>query len=381
MSSPQKKDSGAALDRFYIRLFKDGHLFAALTENYLEKAREMENTGIVKLNDVTYVKCVNFKDKDIRYAHNRQCQGILPFKRLRKYDDRRFYCPDCGREIYPYGKKLFTGWQVGINEAAVLGTVKKWLSELGTSLKEPCTGVMRFECEGAEFHVCIWDYCSDEKYKFPTALSHFKPIIYIYVNADQFRNRIPTGARVVWIKDFLLATEPDFREIFVSAETAVTTPVDVVDVMKFREQERTLPKPSYTFNKKAGFKMKHDVVINPSAVVIDEIEVTSSKNTVSYGIFMFLGGVFLEDQRAGLKRNDYRATSVRKIQINGKEYLDPTSMRKNINRMQKELADKLSDEFKVPFDENEIIENPKGQTGYRLNPNRVTVCMETPEPK
>lgn len=381
MFSPRKKDSAAALDRFYIRFFKDGHLFSALSENVLEKAGEMENTGVVKLNDVTYVKCVNFKDKDIRFAHDRQCRGILPFKRLRKYDDRRFYCPDCGREIYPYGKELFTGWRVEINEAAVLGAVKTRLSEIGTSMKEPCACVVRFEYEGTEVHVCVWDYCSDEKYKFPTAPSNFKPIIYIYVNADRFRDRIPTGARAVWIKDFLLATEPELREIFVSAKTAVTTPVDVVDLMKFRERERTLPKPSYTFNKKAGFRMKHDVVINPSAVVIDEIEVISSKNSVSYGVFMFLGGIFLEDQRAGLKRNDYRATPVGKIQINGKEYLDPTSMRKNINRLQKELADKLSEEFKVPFDENEIIENPKGQTGYRLNPNRVTVCMEAPEPK
>jgi|GEM_PF-5939219 len=377
MSIQPKKDSGDALDRFYVRLFKDGHLFPALPEVFRQKAEEVESAGAVKLNDVTYVKCVNFKDKDIRYAHNRQCQGIIPFNRLRKHDDRRFYCPDCAREIYPYGKELFTGWRVGINEAAVLLAVKTRLSEFGTSIKEPCTGVVRFEYEGAEVHVCVWDYCSDEKYKFPTAPSHFKPIVYIYVNADQFRDRTPTGARAVWIKDFLLATKPDLREIFVSADADATTPVDVVDVMKFREQERTLPKPSYTFNNKAGHRMLHKVVVTAAAIKIDNVEIIPAKNKVSYEIFRALADLFVEDLRNGLGKDEFHSVQAHRLKVDGKEFDDKNSAWRSIDRLRKQTSEKLSEEFRVPFGKDEIIENPKGKTGFRLNPHRVMAYIET----
>ncbi|MFO7900004.1 MAG: hypothetical protein R6V58_13205 [Planctomycetota bacterium] len=108
-----------------------------------------------------YVRCAESRDYDYRFVRNRSCRGRIEVDR--DHDDGdRLYCPDCGRTVYPRGKRRHGAVQVRAVPEGVVAFLEDLVAKVSPDWKHLSHGVWRADTPQGEAKLVVVDYCDRE---------------------------------------------------------------------------------------------------------------------------------------------------------------------------------------------------------------------------
>ena len=118
----------------------------------------------------------------------------------------------------------------------------------------------------------------------------------------------------------------------------------------------------------------HDLVIADKTIVIDGVEVLSSRARMQVAVVKELANQRVDDLTHGRVADECGRVKAKKIlkALGSTTKTDEEgTVSKYINRARADMAAKYEEDTGIPLDTDEIIES--SPVGYRLNPTRVAV--------
>lgn len=183
-------------------LFRCGLTFD-LPDPREEPVRQLQQLGLLVVEDKEIVRCVNVKDPDQRYLRSSGCTGWVSIDDGLCEDE--YTCPECLRRLFPSRKERFRMIAVSPDAEGVRGHLQRILADTGLSVDERPTGVFRVVGSAREVHVCLVDFCQDQSVLRPEYPWH-ESIVYVVGNDRGLRRVVPKGSPLYRIVDLALSS-------------------------------------------------------------------------------------------------------------------------------------------------------------------------------
>lgn len=383
MASPsfrQKNASRSPSIEHVAKLLQDGAVYQSPTAALSVAAEHLRALGIIETTVREYVCCANHEDGDFS-STNRHCPGRIYVRgELSAADDSR--CPICDRRVFPdqYEKRRFAELRSHVSREGVLAYVGTAMAELDSEVRQCAQGVFRLDVDGATVHVCVVEYCGDERYlSRERAISN--PTCFIAVNSRDFDGRF---LEEEWVQRLRLAEvvcEATKLADVVRATASQEAPAMIrrasIPVSGSRPLS-VIAEPIQASEPRRNFRVE----VGPNIVRIEDVQVVAKQAGPRFILFSVLWDCFLDDLKAGLAPELFYAKPLRYL-INeleaqtGKEYPDETTVRRAINRLQEDITKTIRKQIGLPIDREDIVQTCRklGQTdddfGYRINPISV----------
>ena len=187
-SSRQKNASRNPSTEHVAKLLQDGAVFQSPTAALSAAAEHLRSLGIIDTTINEYVRCANHEDVDFS-STNRHCPGRIHVSNDLS-DSSESRCPECDRRVYPdqYEKRRFVELRSRVSRDGVLAYVGTALTTLDSDLRQCVQGVFRLDVDDATVHVCVVEYCDDERY-LSRERAITNPTCFIAVNSRDFEGR------------------------------------------------------------------------------------------------------------------------------------------------------------------------------------------------
>lgn len=296
-------------------------------------------------------------------------------------NNKDYRCPDCGREVYPTRnrKRTFDELRVKVIDEAVGKYVGDALKQFNGKLK-PVDGVAfawRIDSGVAGVHVCIADYC-DHQQMMSAQWAQPNPTCYIFVNP----RAVARFAEIAWISKVSLA---DMVGRCVDLAT-------VVQELAVSREPRELPAMATPVYSKGAHRPESIVApyevtvrlflleLGTKTASINGVEVVAAQASAARAVLHQLARAFTDDMLAGTPVSDYRCLTPSEIADTIQEAeglndaLDADQVRRTINRLQKNIEERLRDAGTATEIDSVIQVSPNAaKEGYRLNPFKVAL--------
>jgi hypothetical protein len=167
------------------------------------QVRRLAVLGLVRVEELSFVRCVNPLDHDQQYVKDRSCAGRIVLRADLDEDDGGFRCPDCDREVFPSRKRCARMLRVEPSEEAIRALVRRSLERLKVEVAERTPGLLSFAGRAGEVQVCLVDYCTDRAVLAPDYPRH-ESVCFVVGNDRDFRRLVPEGAPCFRVVDLAL---------------------------------------------------------------------------------------------------------------------------------------------------------------------------------
>ncbi|MCA9054441.1 MAG: hypothetical protein KDA75_11420, partial [Planctomycetaceae bacterium] len=325
------------------------------------------------------VLCANPEDRDFGRG-SRTCSGRIVVADSHEDSRAQLCCPVCDRHIYPdhFAKRRIRELRSRISAEGVVQHCLDLLMEIDAGVKTLSDGVLRLDVDGREIFVCLIDFLADGIY-WSKQWAELNPVCYVAVNPNHAR--FPDG-------DWL--TKVSLTEL-VCGETQLH---EVLQSVAGRGRPRDVPQASVAL---FGKGPAHTVIepsrpsppgrrflveVGPNIVRVDGETVVPTNAGPRFLVFRTLWQWFLDDLRAGLPPERFRAWTVDKLseelvsQTRG-GVADDGNTRKLINNLQSGIAETLKRKHGMAIGREDIVESCPN--GYRINPFTVVLRPFQPD--
>lgn len=190
------------------------------------RARRLATLGLVRVEEQTFVRCVNPQDHDQKYVKDRSCAGRIVLRRDLDEDDDGYRCPDCDRLLFPSRKRRARMLRVQPCEDAIRVLVRRSLERLQVEVAERTPGLLSIAGRAGEAQICLVDYCTDRAVLWPSYPRH-DAVVFVVANDRDYQRHVPDGAPCFRVVDLALgeATPVLEREVRRLARLDDGTPV------------------------------------------------------------------------------------------------------------------------------------------------------------
>jgi hypothetical protein len=283
--------------------------------------------------------------------------------------------------VYPTRsrKRTFDELRVKVIDDAVGKYVVEALQQFNGKLK-PVDGVAfawRIDSGIAGVHVCIADYC-DHQQMMSAQWAQTNPTCQVFVNP----RAVARFADIAWISKVSLADMVGQRFDLAAA----------VQALAANQEPRELPGMATPVYSKGAHRPEPIVAPYEVAVhlfvlemgrktaSINGVEVVAAQASAARTILHHLARAFANDMLTGVPLDNYRcltpdeiADAIQKAK-NSAEALDADQVRRTINRLQKNIEERLRDAGTATESDSVIQVSPStAKEGYRLNPHKVAL--------
>lgn len=167
------------------------------------QARRLAALGLVRIEELTFVRCVNPQDHDQKYVKDRSCAGRIVLRKDLDEDDDGYRCPDCDRLLFPSKKRRARMLRSEPDEAAIRALVRRSLERLKVEVTERTPGLLAVAGRAGEVQICLVDYCTDRAVLSPSYSRH-DSVVFVVANDRDFQRLVPDGALCFRVADLAL---------------------------------------------------------------------------------------------------------------------------------------------------------------------------------
>ena len=351
-----------------------------VTDEIVAAAEKLRQLGLITVDRRSYVRCALTEDRDFPHS-NRTCTGRLFLSDHLDENNRDYRCPDCGRDVYPARnrKRTFDELRVRVLDDAVGKYVGDALTQFDAKLK-PVDGVpfaWRVDNGLAGVHVCIADFCDHPKLM-SAQWAQTNPTCYVFVSP----RAVARFAEIAWITKVSLADMVGQRIDLAASVQALAT----------NQEPRELPEMATPVYSKGAHRPEPIVApyqvsvrlfvleIGTRTASINGVEVVAAQARAARAVLHQIARTFTDDMLAGVPLNDYRCLTpgeIANVIQNAEDLddaLDADQVRRTINRLQKNIEDRLRDAGTATESDSVIQVSPNtAKEGYRLNPQKVAL--------
>jgi len=227
MTSPSfqpRSDEPLAVETV-ARLLRNGSLHETAKPGIAEAAMHLVSLGLVKAMTAEYVRCVDCHDSDYRYVRNRSCRGRIRLNDGLDDDGDCFYCPECGRAVYPRRKARHKMVQVEVQPEGIAAFLEALLEQNGLAPRQLAPWVWRVDMLEGEAKLVVVDYCDLEHLSRDWAAAN--RACYVVVDAASCKARFLPEEWLTWIRLADVVCEPGKLTDLLSS-AAATVPVSQV---------------------------------------------------------------------------------------------------------------------------------------------------------
>jgi len=166
-------------------------------------ARRLAALGLVRIEELTFVRCVNPQDHDQKYVKDRSCAGRIVLRQDLDEDDDGYRCPDCDRLVFPSKKRRARMLRSEPSEEAIRALVRRSLERLKVDVAERTPGLLSIAGRAGEVQICLVDYCTDRAVLSPSYPRH-DTVVFVVANDRDFQRMVPDGAPCFRVVDLAL---------------------------------------------------------------------------------------------------------------------------------------------------------------------------------
>jgi len=219
----------------FRRIFRDNFEIEEINNDI----QELQNSGLINLSEVFYVKCVNRGDGDYidLTEDQKSCSGISYVNEVQEVSE----CQDCNRHLNLENKKKFKIYIISINYNVVIEVLREKLGKENILIKKDNAHIIFVDEEGKEHTLCILDLCKNLECK--TSFYYSDEILYIYCDVVVGFD----APNVIWLFDLLLK-KPEELSTFIRTRTPMISSKKVkeimenfIDKMSWQKFERFIP--------------------------------------------------------------------------------------------------------------------------------------------
>jgi len=351
-----------------------------VTDGLITAAEKLRQLGLITVDCRSYVRCALTEDRDFPLS-NRTCTGRLFLSEHFDENNRDYRCPDCDRTVYPARdrKQTFDELRARVIDEAVGKYVGVALRQFKAKLK-PVDGVAfawRIDSGIAGVHVCIADFC-DHQQMMSAQWAQLNPTCYVFVNP----RAVARFADIAWISKVSLADMVG-RRVDLAA---------VLLALAASQEPRALPAVATPVYSKGAHRPEPIVApyevseclfileIGQKTASINGVEVVAAQASAARAVLRHLAKAFATDILSGVPLDNYPcltpdeiADAILKAKSSDKA-LDVDQVRRTINRLQKNIEERLRDAGTATESDSVIQASPNtAKEGYRLNPHKVAL--------
>ena len=153
------------------------------------------------------VKCAHPDDKDLP-LRSRYCDGLIVLRPDADEGGGDYRCPNCDRIVYPesYRKQKFNRLLAQHHQDGIESYLIEMCGELLAAGQSFVNGVLTLPIDGINGAVCIFDYCTDERWS-QRSIAVSQPCVYVTVGPDKIAQVLDDEAIArVELVDIVLGT-------------------------------------------------------------------------------------------------------------------------------------------------------------------------------
>lgn len=163
-------------------------------------ARELAFRGLLRIEERTFVRCVNPLDPDQKYLKDRHCDGRVYVQDRLDDSNGDYRCPSCGRQVYLHGKRKMQSIRLFPDDVAITTLIEAKIRAAGFAPVERPLGLYRVVGDTGQAEVCVVDRCSFA----PVFMDNYPvPLVFVVVD-DGFLPRVDRHADVYRFADLAL---------------------------------------------------------------------------------------------------------------------------------------------------------------------------------
>ena len=336
-------------------------------------AAYLEQLGFLERKPQEYVICRHELDPDYRFSRE-GCRARIYLRADLDEEDGDYRCPACHRPVWPSRKQRFTETVLCRDDDVIAG----WLGDRLRSIAKVQAkeaGVWRLITDDNVVQIVLIEICEEHSECFGETWARANQVLYVAIDPEWAAHHAVDWLRPVSIASFIgsdealreaLAQAPDRQaktrvaedtRIYSSGRPPVRFEVDDAPV-KGRTFSLTLGEEQLLIN--------GEVMLNRQAAA----QMQALRVMVEW---------YLEDLAAFVPANEFRWLTLAEIaegiakKTKAKEALDNMTVRRQINRLQSDLADKWRKNVGSAIDDHDLVQTSKGGSGYRINPFTVVI--------
>ena len=171
------------------QILSDGYFFRAPAARCIEEAERLVHLGLVRVEQVCYVRCFDIRDRDSgRRSWGRECQGIIELNEALDENAGQLRCPECDAFARTAGRRVHEGIRSWIKADGVIQWIECLLSEQRMPTEPVARAAFRVVHEGRAAVVTLFDFCDDARFVPGTAVAGAR-ILPVLVNSLDLRGR------------------------------------------------------------------------------------------------------------------------------------------------------------------------------------------------
>jgi len=148
-----------------------------------EIAQYLHKEQLLLIESKNYVKCVNSEDSDILFVpdYNCDCSGVVYANEDGRFLKDEYYCPDCGRIIFPQSKQKFKLFTTNINWDGLQNWVFNKFRRIDNNARILDDGVIEIIYNQKKVFICIANenLCRSNRFSW-SSFSYNDPIVNVY---------------------------------------------------------------------------------------------------------------------------------------------------------------------------------------------------------
>jgi hypothetical protein len=172
-------------------------------------AFELQGKGLLDVQELEFVQCVNPLDRDQAYLRDPCCNGRIFIRAEQDEHDERYHCPDCDRTVFPSSKART--WAMFVNPIweRCRQFVDAMIKEVEGNATERPIGLWSVLGERTAARVCLVDLCED----LPSLVLEAERsgrVLFVLGNDRDLRPRLPGGGHVFRLAELSLRSRKPF---------------------------------------------------------------------------------------------------------------------------------------------------------------------------
>lgn len=164
-------------------------------------ARDLAARGLLRIEECSFVLCVNPADPDQLDLRDRTCTGRIYLAPGRDEEDHQYHCPECGRLVFPSTKVASSSLRLTPVESEIAARMEALIVAAGFESYERPQGLFRVLDDAGQADVCLVDRCASAA---PLQAGYPIPVLFVVANDRDFLRRIPPGGEVYRLVDLVL---------------------------------------------------------------------------------------------------------------------------------------------------------------------------------
>ncbi len=255
-------------------------------------------------------------------------------------------------------------------------------------MRQLARGVSRLDVGDETVTVCVVEYCDDNRYLTrDRAISN--PTCFIAANPRDFEGRFLEES---WVQRLRLAEivcgTVDLAEVI--RETATQGPPALVRQASIpvcgKGPLGVIVQPVEPSSPDRRFAVE----VGSNIVRVEGVKVVAEQAGLRFVVFSVLWDTFLDDLKNGLAADQFHAMPISRViaeseHRTGKKYPDETTVRRALNRLQKDIEVAIKRKVGLAIDREDIVQTCQWTSqsdnnfGYRINPFTVVVRPFQPD--